>query len=69
MVQEICLKDQAMLGKSNKAVLQAKKANLVSSTLRVSGEPSISQFGRIYYFSDLSKSIQSCQFEPHIIKI
>ena len=53
----------------SEAVLEAIKENLVSSTLRVSGEFGISQSSVVCNHLDLSKSMWSCQIKPHVTKI
>ena len=59
------LQDQIGL-KGSEFVFQTRKENPVSSTRRVSGEPSISQSSVVYQLHKLGKSIWSCQNVPHI---
>ena len=49
-------------------VLQATELNLVCSTWRLWGEPSISQSRVVFHLHDLSKSIWCCQIVSHITK-
>ena len=63
------LDDQVSLKLGSEAMLQPIEANLVTSTQKVSGKLSISQFSVVHYLHKLGKRIWSCWIVPHVTKI